>query len=254
MPCEHITLCCYRVASRSDVDITHALVKAIEAVGTYTLRGKGAVLNVDVDVVWWFGAALFMPANDGVRFFTLCRYEGAVQHIDVDITTVCIVFMPTQNAVRTIPLSGESGAPHIDVDITHFCMPAKNAVRLFPLCEGSQALHIDIKITRASMPAKNAGGKSALCGGRGILHINSDLPSAVMKAPHAPLFPNSSVNCDAVQVDIDVIGGSRGFLTIDSFPGCGHVAAHGGGLRLCLAHAEAERDRAGRGERSSEGG
>ena len=57
-----ITLCCYRGVSRSDVDITHALVKTIEAVGTQTLRDKGAILNVDINIVL-LAAVFFMPAQ-----------------------------------------------------------------------------------------------------------------------------------------------------------------------------------------------
>ena len=78
------------------------------------------------------------------------------------------------------------------------------------------------------MPAINAVGKIGLCGGRGILYIDSELPSAEMNALHAPLLPGNRINCDAVQVDTDVIGGSVKLLTIDSVAGLERVAAYGG--------------------------
>ena len=50
---------------------------------------------------------------------------------------------------------------------------------------------------------------------------------------------------DVRGVTINLVGGVCALLASDPFPGCGRVAAHGGGLRRCGRHAEAERDEQG---------
>ena len=61
-----------------------------------------------------------------------------------------------------------------------------------------------------------------------------------MMAMHARGVVVRRVDVDALRLEVNLFAGSVGLRALDSFPGSGHIAAHGGLLGLCTSGGESE--------------
>ena len=77
------------------------------------------------------------------------------------------------------------------------------------------------------------------------LEVDFDVPAAFMMAMHTVGVIVRRVDVDAFQGEFDGVAESGIPRAFNSFPGFGHLAAHGGLLRRCCRHDENQAEHQG---------